>query len=86
MEYDLTTIDDDEVAYLRRKLGIVFRDFKLLTDRNVHDNLGVLCFVPTDMKDKMQIESRIDEVLRHQYEQQKDTRCRLNYQEANNSA
>lgn len=63
LEYDLTTIDDDEVPYLRRKLGIVFQDFKLLTDRNVHDNLEFVLRA-TDMKDKMQIESRIDEVLR----------------------
>ncbi len=37
--YDTRTIKQREIAALRRKLGIVFQDFQLLTDRTVHDNL-----------------------------------------------
>ena len=37
--YDLTKITDNDVPYLRRKLGIVFQDFQLLTDRSVEHNL-----------------------------------------------
>lgn len=37
--YDLQSIKPKEVPFLRRKLGIVFQDFQLLTDRNVLDNL-----------------------------------------------
>lgn len=37
--YDLTKITDKDIPYLRRKLGIVFQDFQLLTDRSVEHNL-----------------------------------------------
>ncbi|MCF6365125.1 MAG: ATP-binding cassette domain-containing protein [Bacteroidales bacterium] len=37
--YDLTKIKQNQIHLLRRKLGIVFQDYKLLTDRNVYDNL-----------------------------------------------
>lgn len=37
--YDLRTITDKDIPYLRRKLGIVFQDFQLLMDRSVSDNL-----------------------------------------------
>jgi len=39
LDYDLNTIKPAEIPYLRRKLGIVFQDFQLLTDRTVKDNL-----------------------------------------------
>ncbi|KAF0237191.1 MAG: cell division transport system ATP-binding [Prolixibacteraceae bacterium] len=51
-----------EVAGLRRKLGVVFQDFRLLTDRNVHDNLAFV-LKATGWKNKIEIESRIAEVL-----------------------
>ncbi len=51
-----------EVAELRRKLGVVFQDFRLLTDRNVHDNLSFV-LKATGWKNKIEIESRIAEVL-----------------------
>lgn len=38
-DYDLQKIKQDQIPFLRRKLGIVFQDYKLLTDRNVFDNL-----------------------------------------------
>ena len=37
--YDLSTLKESDIPYLRRKLGVVFQDFKLLPDRSVKDNL-----------------------------------------------
>ena len=37
--YDLNTLADKDIPFLRRKLGIVFQDFQLLTDRSVEQNL-----------------------------------------------
>ncbi len=51
-----------EIAVLRRKIGVVFQDFRLLTDRNVHDNLAFVLRA-TGWKNKIEIESRIAEVL-----------------------
>jgi cell division transport system ATP-binding protein len=39
-DYSSTTIKSKHIPYLRRKLGIIFQDFKLLEDRNVHDNVA----------------------------------------------
>jgi len=60
--YDLSKIRTKEVPYLRRKLGIVFQDFQLLTDRSVHDNLEFV-LKATGWKNKNDIEERITEVL-----------------------
>lgn len=60
--YDLKKLKRKEVAYLRRKLGIVFQDFELLMDRTVHQNL-LFVLKATGWKDKSKIESRIAEVL-----------------------
>jgi cell division transport system ATP-binding protein len=48
---------------LRRNIGIVFQDFQLLTDRNVHDNLEFV-LKATGWSSKMEIEAKIEEVLR----------------------
>ena len=60
--YDLTRIKRKDIPYLRRKLGIVFQDFQLLTDRSV---IKYLEFVlkATGWRNKADIERRIDEVL-----------------------
>src|SRR5690606_1075787 len=50
------------VPLLRRNLGIVFQDFQLLTDRNVHDNLSFVLRA-TGWKDKVKIEEKIESVL-----------------------
>ena len=62
VEYDLRKIKTREIPYLRRKLGIVFQDFQLLTDRNVSQNL-IFAMKATGWKDKKEIAARVDEVL-----------------------
>lgn len=62
MEYDLRKIKRKEIPYLRRKLGIVFQDFQLLTDRTVIKNLE-FTLRATGWKKKSEIGARIDEVL-----------------------
>lgn len=60
--FDLAKIKRGQVPFLRRKLGIVFQDFKLLTDRSVYDNL-LFVLRATGWKDKPAIEKRINDVL-----------------------
>ncbi|MDH6534549.1 ATP-binding cassette domain-containing protein [Parabacteroides sp. 52] len=62
MEYDLRKIRRKDIPYLRRKLGIVFQDFQLLTDRSVIKNLE-FALKATGWKKKNEIQTRIDEVL-----------------------
>ena len=61
--FDLGNLKEKEIPYLRRKLGVVFQDFQLLTDRNVHANLEFV-LKATGWKEKTEIEQRIEEVLR----------------------
>lgn len=60
--YDLTRIKRKEIPYLRRKLGIVFQDFELLSDRSVSDNLEFVLRA-TGWSDTKAMESRIGSVL-----------------------
>jgi cell division transport system ATP-binding protein len=60
--YELATIKRKEIPFLRRKLGIVFQDFQLLTDRSVNDNL-MFVLKATGWKDKSAMQKRIQEVL-----------------------
>ncbi|SMO68871.1 cell division ATP-binding protein FtsE [Solitalea koreensis] len=60
--YDLKAIKDKDVPYLRRKLGIVFQDFQLLTDRTVEQNLQFV-LKATGWKDEKAMQSRILESL-----------------------
>lgn len=60
--YNLRKIKPSEVPFLRRKLGVVFQDFRLLTDRNVHDNLAFV-LKATGWKIQQAIEDRIHEVI-----------------------
>lgn len=59
---ELVNIKSEQIPFLRRKLGIVFQDFNLLTDRNVFENLAFVLRC-TGWADKIKIEQRIDEVL-----------------------
>lgn len=60
--YNLSTLTEKEIPFLRRKLGVVFQDFKLLNDRTVFNNLEFV-LKATEWKDKNKIENRIHEVL-----------------------
>ena len=60
--YNIRRISNRELQALRRKIGIVFQDFQLLTDRNVHDNLDFVLRC-TGWSDKDAREARIHEVL-----------------------
>ena len=61
-DIDLNKIKAKEIPNLRRKLGIVFQDFQLLSDRTVFENLSFV-LKATGWKDKTKISTRIDEVL-----------------------
>lgn len=60
--YDLARIKRREIPFLRRKLGIVFQDFQLLTDRSVNENLE-FALRATGWKNRKEIDVRIGEVL-----------------------
>ena len=60
--YDMLHIKRKHIPQLRRKLGIVFQDFQLLTDRTVYDNLE-LVLRATGWKSKGEIKDKIEEVL-----------------------
>lgn len=60
--FDLKRLRESEVPFLRRKLGIVFQDFHLLTDRTVEKNLE-FALRATGWKDKQLIKSRMLDVL-----------------------
>lgn len=62
VDYNLRTLKEKDIPYLRRKLGVVFQDFKLLTDRNIKDNL-LFVLKATGWKDQKAMEHKIDEVL-----------------------
>lgn len=60
--FNLKKLNEDKIPLLRRKLGVVFQDFKLLTDRSVYDNLAFV-LKATGWTDKIAIKNRIEEVL-----------------------
>lgn len=62
MEYNILRLRKKEIPFLRRRIGIVFQDFQLLTDRSVFSNLKFVLRA-TGWKDKSQITRRIEEVL-----------------------
>ncbi|WP_430412205.1 cell division ATP-binding protein FtsE [Kordia sp.] len=62
VDFDLKSLKEKEIPFLRRKLGIVFQDFQLLNDRTVSANL-LFVLKATGWKDKDKMEAKIDEVL-----------------------
>ncbi|KJS06075.1 MAG: phosphonate ABC transporter ATP-binding protein [Flavobacteriales bacterium BRH_c54] len=62
-DFDLTKLKKSQIPFLRRKLGIVFQDFQLLSDRSIHDNLNFV-LKATGWKDKQKMNERIEEVLK----------------------
>lgn len=62
VDFDLTKLQEKDIPHLRRKLGIVFQDFKLLPDRNIYNNL-LFVLKATGWKDHDLIDKKIKEVL-----------------------
>ena len=62
LDYNLVDINKKDIPFLRRKIGIVFQDFQLLTDRNVYSNLRFV-LEATGWKNQEEIDTRIEEVL-----------------------
>ncbi|WP_435623134.1 cell division ATP-binding protein FtsE [Flagellimonas sp.] len=62
VDFDLKTMQEKDIPFLRRKLGIVFQDFKLLPDRNINNNLKFV-LKATGWTDPSKMENKIEEVL-----------------------
>lgn len=62
VDFNLKSLKEKDIPFLRRKLGIVFQDFKLLSDRNVNNNLKFV-LKATGWKDPAKIDAKIEEVL-----------------------
>ena len=62
LDFDINKISDNEIPYLRRKIGFVFQDFKLLKDRSIFDNLSFV-LKATGWNEKDKISSQINRVL-----------------------
>jgi cell division transport system ATP-binding protein len=52
-DYNSSNIDKTEIPLLRRKIGIVFQDFKLLNDRNIFENIAVPLYIANDKKESI---------------------------------
>ena len=64
--FDINNIRDNEIPYLRRKIGFVFQDFKLLKDRSIFDNLSfVLKATGWNEKDKIKHKDDIQSNKNH---------------------
>ncbi len=50
-DYNSGTVDKTEIPFLRRKIGIVFQDFKLLNDRNIFENIAVPLYIAGSKKE-----------------------------------
>ncbi len=61
--YDLTSIRSRDIPYLRRKVGVVFQNFRLLSDRSVYDNLSFVLDA-TGWRKSVEVEQCIEQVLR----------------------
>ena len=62
VDFDLKNLKEKDIPFLRRKIGIVFQDFKLLSDRTVFGNLEFV-LKATGWKNKDEIKAKINEVL-----------------------
>jgi len=60
--FNLATLEEDEIPFLRRQIGIVFQDFQLLPDRTVKDNM-LFVLKATGWTDNDSMQKQIDEVL-----------------------
>lgn len=62
VEFNLKTLKENDIPFLRRKLGIVFQDFKLLPDRNINQNMQFV-LKATGWTDKAKIDAQVLSVL-----------------------
>jgi cell division transport system ATP-binding protein len=62
VDFDLATLKEEDIPFLRRKFGIVFQDFKLLPDRTVQNNM-IFVLKATGWTDKAEMDAKIEEVL-----------------------
>ncbi len=62
VDFNLRTLKEKDIPFLRRKLGVVFQDFKLLTDRTINENL-LFVLKATGWKNKNDMNTRVEEVL-----------------------
>lgn len=62
VDFDLNGLKESNIPYLRRKIGVIFQDFKLLPDRSVHENLSFV-LKATGWTVSEDIQVKIDEVL-----------------------
>ncbi|RNC90277.1 MAG: ATP-binding cassette domain-containing protein [Allomuricauda sp.] len=62
VDFNLKTLQEKDIPFLRRKLGIVFQDFKLLSDRNINNNLKFV-LKATGWTDVVKMDAKIEEVL-----------------------
>lgn len=62
VNFNLKKLREKDIPFLRRKLGIVFQDFKLLPDRNINNNLKFV-LKATGWKDSAKMKNKIEEVL-----------------------
>ncbi len=71
--FSLNTLKRKDIPYLRRKLGIVFQDFQLLSDRNIYENLRFV-MKATDWDDEAKIKARIFEIFKKVGLENKETK------------
>ncbi len=62
VDFDLRKLREKDIPYLRRKLGVVFQDFKLLPDRNINKNMRFV-LKATGWKDPIKMDAQIEDVL-----------------------
>jgi len=62
VDFNLKSLEEKQIPFLRRKLGIVFQDFKLLSDRNINNNLKFV-LKATGWTDSSKMDAKIEEVL-----------------------
>lgn len=62
VDFNLESLKEDEIPFLRRKIGIVFQDFKLLPDRTINDNM-LFVLKATGWTDAVAMNDKIEEVL-----------------------